>query len=310
MNFYKGKNCIVTGGAGFIGKNIAKKLIENGANVYVIDNFSYGTSINDIPKKAKIVKGDVRSKSTFGKLPKIKYNFLFHFAAPSSIILFKRNVYECAEITTMGFLNALDFAVKNKIEFIYPSSGSLYSGASLPNSEKTELKLKELNSYANNKLALENIARMFEKSIRMLGFRIFAGYGPSEQNKGEFASIVYLFCEKMFKGDSPEIWGDGTQERDFIYIDDVVNIILYLVQNCKESVINVGSGNSVSFNQIIKEINKILPKKVEPVYIPKPNLYLEKTLSDNTLLRKYYKKELTSIEKGIEEILKSFKKGL
>lgn len=306
MDFYKGKNCIVTGGAGFIGKNIAEKLIENGANVYVVDNFSYGTSIYDVSQKAKIIEGDVKNKSTFTKLPKIKYNYLFHFAAPSSIILFKRNVCECTEITTVGFLNALDFSVKNKIEFIYPSSGSLYSGASLPNSEKNELKLNELNSYANNKLALENIARIFEKSIRILGLRIFAGYGPSEQNKGEFASVVYFFCKEMFNGKSPEIWGDGTQERDFVYVDDIADIVLCLAENCKERVINIGSGESISFNRVVKEINKILPKKIEPIYVSKPNLYLEKTLSDNTLLRKYYKNKLTPIEFGVKEIINSF----
>lgn len=308
MDFYKNKNCIVTGGAGFIGQNIVKGLIESKANVFVVDNFSYGATRSNVPEGAQTFEGDVRSKSSFSQLPAIKYDVLFHFAAPSSIILFKRNAHECAEVTTFGFLNALDFALKNKISLIYPSTGSLYSGANLPNSEQAELKTAEVNSYANNKLALESLARMFRKEIKILGLRIFAGYGPSEKHKGEFASVLYSFCEKMYKGEPPEIWGDGTQERDFVYIDDVVSAILTLVQDCDEGVTNIGSGKSVSFNQVIAEINKVLSRKVDPVYIPKPNLYLERTLSDNSLLKKYYAIDPTPLATGISNIIKSFGK--
>jgi nucleoside-diphosphate-sugar epimerase len=307
MNDFKNKCCIVTGGAGFIGQNIVKKLVDKGAEVFVVDNFSFGSRRSNVDKRAQVIRGDIRAGTTFKKLPSRKFDYFFHFAAPSSIVLFQESLSECVEITTVGFVNAIKFAAENNIDFIYPSTGSIYSGASSVNIEGAEINPELINSYAKNKLTLEQIAAIYEGKIRTLGLRIFAGYGPSEKHKGDFASVVYSFARKMVKGERPIIWGDGSQQRDFLYIDDLGDIVLELTQCCEERIVNIGSGKATSFNRLVSEINKILSKNIKPVYVPKPKVYLEKTLSENSLRNKYFNKELVPIEEGIRRIIESLK---
>lgn len=304
---FKQKKCVVTGGAGFLGQSIVNKLIETEAEVYVIDNFSYGAKRSDVSERAQIIEGDVRLEETFQKLPQFKFDYFFHFAAPSSITLFKRDASECVDITVRGFLNAIKYCSEKNIRLIFPSTGSLYAETTPPQAEDAQINPKTINSYAQAKVALEYIQSAYADKSNSLGLRIFAGYGPAERHKGDFASVVYMFCQQMASGQAPEIWGDGSQERDFVFIDDVVDIILSLAPSCPEKIINIGTGTSVSFKQIVDEINRQLPNKVEAIYKPKPSQYLEKTLSDNTVLRKYYSGDFAPLSKGVTAIIESLK---
>lgn len=304
-NHYKNKKIIITGGAGFIGQHLVKKLLEYGSSVFVIDRLLFGAKKGQIDKRAKIIVGDIRDSNIFEKLPNIKYHYFFHFAAPSSTVLFQKNIVECTDITIRGFLNAIYFSVKNNIRFVYPSTGSLYSGINPPHHEKTFLRYEILNTYAKNKVLLEKIADIYRVKINALGLRILAGYGIGEKHKGEVASVIYSFCRDMKNGKPPIIWGDGFQRRDFIFIDDIINITLKLAYNCFHPIINVGTGNDISFNEIVALINKYLKKNIKPIYIKKPSLYLEKTLADTRLLKQYYKKAFTPISIGIKKTLNS-----
>lgn len=302
---YKNTNCIVAGGAGFIGQNLVNKLIEDGAEVYVIDNFSYGALKSNINKKAHIIENDIRDPGVFEKLPKQQYNYLFYFASPSSVVLFKQNPNECLDITIGGFINCINYCAKNKIKLIYPSSGKVYMGAELPSAENTQLHWNALDTYAKSKLILENIASAYEKICDSLGVRIFAGFGPSEKHKGEHASAIYLFCKEIIGGKIPVIWGDGTQTRDFVYIDDLARAILILAQNSKESIVNIGSGELISFNKVIEIINSILKTNIISEYIEKPKFYVEETLADTSIFKKYCPQLQYSFEDGIREVIKS-----
>ena len=304
---YYGSNCIVTGGAGFIGQNLVHALIGKGANVYVIDNFSYGAERANVNRNAHLFVGHVNNYETFTKLPDLEYKYLFHFAGPSSIVLFDRNRSACISETVLGLLNAARYCSERSIKLIFPSSGSLYSGTTPPQKETLELNLAAMNSYARTKYCLEQVQNAFGADCKMLALRIFAGYGPSERHKGDIASVVYSFCEKMYHNEAPVIYGDGRQERDFIYISDLVDAVLALAENCSEKVVNVGSGESVSFGDLVGIINRVLGRSIVPVFVDKPNAYLEKTLADTSLLKKYFARNMTSIERGVEEITASFK---
>ncbi len=303
LKTYRGKHCIVTGAAGFIGSNLVNKLIELGAHVYAIDNLVYSPKDNIHPK-AVFIKGDVRDAHIFKKLPKQKYHYLFHFAGPSSTILFDRDLVESTSITQQGFLNCLQYCASEHIRFVYPSSGSLYAGSDLPHTETKSLNLTALNTYAKNKLMIEQLAAVYWPKIHSLGLRILAGFGPGEDHKGEFASVVYTLCRSMYVGKSPVIWGDGTQRRDFIFIDDIVRITLILAVNCDEPIINVGKGTDVDFLETVKLINNELKTDIKPTFIPRPQLYLEITLADTKLLKKYYKGSFTSVKEGIHKTIK------
>src|SRR3989344_4920651 len=106
---YNGIHCLVTGGAGFIGQHLVTALIERGAQVHVLDNFSYGAARSSIHPKAHIHEGDVTRYESFANLPQIEYSYVFHFAAPSSVMLFTKNPEQCIHETVAGFLNALKF---------------------------------------------------------------------------------------------------------------------------------------------------------------------------------------------------------
>jgi nucleoside-diphosphate-sugar epimerase len=295
----------VTGGSGFIGQNLVKELIKKGSNVFVVDSFSYNASRENVDKKAIIIEADIRDKDLWNKLPDVKFDYLFHFAAPSSITLFNRNEAECIDITINGFLNAINFCSENKIRIIYPSSGSVYSGTECPQSEKTLLKTGEINSYARAKLALEYIQNSYKGLCDSLGLRIFAAYGPSERHKGDFASVIYLFCEQMMNDKRPVIFGEGSQKRDFVFIDDLVEAILILSQEATERIVNIGSGENVSFNEIVNIVNKLTGNNIKAEHIEKPNVYLEETLADISIMKKYGLLPKSSLEDGIKLITDS-----
>ena len=294
---------LITGGAGFIGQALTKKLLSTGWEVAVFDNWTTGKNRYLLDPRVEAIWGDVRERRHFEKIRFVTH--FFHLAAPSSIILFNQNQFDCVETTILGFINAIDYCSRRNIRLVYPSTGSLYAGAQKPHSETTKLDLSKINSYAKTKYALETIQQAYKNQCNMLGLRIFAGYGPEEAHKGEYASVVYDFVKKMKNGERPVLYGKGHQTRDFIYSEDLADIIINLTLKANEDIINIGSGQAISFNLLIIAINIMLNTKIKPKYIDKPADYLEETLCDTTLMRKYYTEPLTSLEEGIKRTLRS-----
>ena len=213
--------------------------------------------------------------------PRKDVDFLFFFASPSSQILFNYANDWCYDETVDGFINALEFCADNNIKLIYPSSGTVYESN---------------GSYSEAKLELEHIQKQ-HKYKNVLGFRIFAGYGPGEAHKGEYASVVYQFCKRMKEGLSPVIYGDGTQTRDFVYIDDILDGIIGNLD--KTGVMDIGSGISTSFNEVVKTINDLLQEKITPTYIKAPQNYLIDTTCPNPISCQ------VSLKEGVKRILES-----
>lgn len=194
--------------------------------------------------------------------PRKDADYLFLFGSPSSNIIFDQNIDYCFEETINSFLNAIQFCRDNKIKLIYPSSATVYN---------------KNTTYARCKAILEEIHQSYGGDV--LGLRIFAGYGY-EESKGDYASIVYQFCKAMIAGKQPVIYGDGTQTRDFIYVDDIVDHIL--LNKDKNGLIDIGTGINTSFNEVVKIINSELPhSNIEPIYVPKPAQYVEETVCKN-----------------------------
>lgn len=273
---YKGKRVAITGlGNGFIADALAGYLTAVNANVWDLS-------------------GDIRDPKTFDEL-NYEFDYLFHFAAPSSQILFKRKPQYCVDVTINGFMNAVEACRKNGIKLIYPSTGLLSSGDS--------------NEYARCKKICEDIA--IGSKLDALGVRVFAGYGSTEGHKRDYASVPYNFVREMVKGKRPVVYGDGKQVRDFIHISDVVAALAILAEECNEPVIDIGSGKSVSFNEIIETTNEILfagdkDKYIKPVYVDKPGGYVDETHADITQLRAFYKPK-TSLFEGIKAMVEAAK---
>lgn len=303
---FEDANCVVTGGGGFLGQTIVNELVSQNATVDVIDNFSYGAKPSNVHDSARTISVDIRDSRFFSELPEDNYDYIFHFAAPSSVVLFNDDRHECIDITTNGFSNVVDWSIENDVRLIYPSTGSLYSGAAAPHSEDSTLNPAEMNSYAKTKRSLELIHLAHEDELDAVGLRIFAGYGPNETQKKNFASVVTLFAKDILNGDSPVIFGDGTQERDFIFEEDVAKAALAIGSQASDPIVNVGSGNPISFNNLIKILNDKAGTDVSPEYTEAPEDYLSKTEAETTLMEKYYSPQC-NFEEGVSRIVNQLK---
>lgn len=293
---------LITGGAGFIGSHLVRRLHSENAYVLVVDNFSIGDIKYIIGYADEIISKNV-SDEDFVKMFRGKdIDYILHFGAPSSVILFNKNPTKRVHETLFGFMNVMELVrAVNVKKVVYPSSGSVYGNIPIPQSE--DMIPNPANLYGTCKLACEKIAKLYS-DVPSVGLRIFAGYGPGEDHKGDIASVVTLFLKSILKDERPVIYGDGNQRRDFIYIDDVVEAILRATEAPVTTVINVGCGKNYSFNEVVDIINCLLGKEVVPVYVTKPAYYLE-----NTLAKIKRMKELLGVVRspmGLEEGLRKY----
>jgi UDP-glucose 4-epimerase len=311
-NLLKDRTIVISGIGGFIGYNLAKTILQKSKNTRIIgiDNFSYVEKkwIGDIIDKIELIEDDVAKWETWKNIKSIdEIDYIFHFGSPSSIVLFKGNPEKSYLETVLSLWNAFKFGKeKNVKKIIYPSSGSIYGGNEKPHKES--IYPKPRNLYAAAKMACEGIAQIYGQYIKSVGLRIFAGYGSGEERKGEFASVICLFIKDMLEEKSPILYGDGSQERDFVYIDDVINAIIRSAEIDFSGIINVGTGVPTSFSKVIQLIQKTIDNKVEPIYIKKESGYVESLAADTTLMKKLLNVESISIEDGIERFIKYLKK--
>lgn len=254
----------ITGHSGFIGSQLIKKFEERGDEVIVI-------------------QGDIRRLYSF-EIIDFTFDYFYHFAAPSSQVQFLKNPEYCIETTLSGFINVAQVCNENNVKLIYPSTGILSHGQS--------------NEYARCKAICED----YTKNIDSIGLRIFASYGPYEGHKKNYASVPYLFIKDILNNRSPIVYGTGNQLRDFIYIEDAINAIIEVAENSEKKIVDIGTGNSVSFNEILDIIYKITNKKNNAIYIPKPNEYVDETHANIEEMFKYYNPQV-SLYDGISNII-------
>lgn len=264
QNFYKNKNILVTGGAGFIGSNICKELLDVGAKVTIIDNFSTGKLINlkNILNKINIIYGDITNKFTCIKVTKNK-DIVFHLAAMTSVTQSIKTPNICYKINTQGTKNLLDGCKKNSVpKFIFSSSSSVYGDRT---DKCIEIDIPNPKSpYAKSKLDGEKLCKEYlEFNIQTACLRYFNVYGDNQDPNGEYAAVVAKFKYNLKNKKAITIFGDGKQTRDFIHVNKVVNANLKIAaqDNLSGEIINVATGKSINLLELIdileKETNNI-----------------------------------------------------
>jgi UDP-glucose 4-epimerase len=304
MNWNR-KSVIVTGGAGFIGSQLASRLHGMGAHVIVVDNLSTGDRNKAEAVCTVFVEGDVSQASTYDRLQGCDADYVFHFGTPSSVVLFNRKPEECIYQTIFGFRRIMKFAEERGVsKVIYPSSGSVYGNAPVPQAE--DMMPEPTNLYGVCKLTCEQMAKLASDKVPSIGLRIFAGYGPGEETKGEIASVITLFAKAIMNNEKPLIYGNGEQKRDFIFIEDVLEATLKAAQINYAGIVNVGSGESHSFNEIVDITNKFLGKRVKPHYVDKPIKYLERTLANREKQDQVLGLKPRTAEAGMTALLNHF----
>lgn len=261
---------IVTGGAGFIGSHLVKKLIEEGYDVFVIDNLLSGKKEN-IPSEAKFYNLDVRNLNDIEPVFK-DAKYVFHLAAIPSVQFSIENPTETNDVNVTGTLNVLN-AAKNSgvMRLIYSASSSVYGDVKkIPTTEKEPPMPK--SPYALQKYIGELYCKMFTEIYGMetVCLRYFNVYGSGQPSKGAYASVIAKFLDLNKENKKLTIVGDGNQTRDFVNVDDVAfaNILAATSERVgKGESINIGTGKKYSVNEIAKIIGgetESLPPRIEP----------------------------------------------
>lgn len=262
-----GKKVLVTGGAGFIGSNLCDYLVKNQNEVYCLDDLSTGkieniSSLIDLPN-FHFINGDIRDYEICNDVT-AKVEIVFHQAALGSVPRSIDNPLLTHSVNNTGFLNMLEAARQNKIErFIYAASSSTYGDSKeLP---KVEDNIgKPLSPYAVTKLSNELYARIFADlyGTKVIGLRYFNVFGRKQDPNGAYAAAIPKFIKLLLGGKSPVINGDGSQSRDFTYIDNVIqiNVLAATTQNpdAFNQVYNVAYGEQTNLNELLDLINKEL----------------------------------------------------
>jgi len=300
---------LVTGGAGFIGSHIANTLSrEKNTAVVAVDDLSLGMPIN-LFQSVKFVKGSVMDYELTLELSK-GCDYIFHSAAKSSSPMFKNDPREGVDVNVLGFMNLMESAKRNKVKkVIFASSSSMYSGLPIPFKESQTITPKTF--YEASFYCREILARSYylENGLNSIGLRYFSVYGPNEKHKGNFANNISQFLWNMTNGDSPIIYGDGTQTRDFTFVDDVVqaNILALQSEEREFGIYNIGTGIETSFSRIVEIINQHLGTDISATYVDNPiKNYVRKTKADISLAKSELEYEPTwkSPEDGIAALIK------
>ena len=314
------KKVLVTGGAGFIGSHIVDGYVEEGYQVVVIDDLSRGKREN-LNRKAKFYQIDINDEKIAGIFAKEKFDLVNHHAAQIDLrISVKKPLFD-AKINILGTLNLLESCLKNKVKnFIFISSGGAIYG------EPEDMPVDEyypknpLSPYAVAKHTIEHYLYYYRQTFALnyVALRYANVYGPRQDPFGE-AGVIAIFSQRMLKKGRPTIFGDGEQLRDYIYIDEVIDINMLASQKIEslnekrasspdDLSYNVGTGTGSSVNFLYRALAKITDFSEEPIYAPGKKGDIRKIYLDTSKA----KKELgwqakLQLEDGLEKTVKWFK---
>jgi UDP-glucose 4-epimerase len=271
---------LVTGGAGFIGSNLANHLAPDN-DVIAVDDEYLGDPGN-LDDAVEFVPASVLDE----ELP-TDVDVLFHLAALSSYAMHEEEPTRGAEVNVDGFVNTVDQVRQDGCDtVVYASTSSIYGSRTEPSPESMAVEAR--TGYEASKLARERYAEYFHHhyGLSMAGMRFFSvyqGYGGAEGHKGEYANVIAQFADDIANGESPVLYGDGTQTRDFTHVDDIVRGLVTAAEHELTGVYNLGSGEAYSFNRVVELLNEELGRDVEPEYVENPipeDVYVHDTMAD------------------------------
>ena len=250
---------LITGGAGFIGSHLVHRLIERNCNIIVIDDLSSGhlSNINELDK-IQFIENKVQSNE-IDDLSDI--DGIFHLAAQASVPVSIDKFYSSSSNNLLSSIRVFNLAKKFRIPVVYASSSAIYGNLSLGDDSKNNFEI--LSPYALDKLTMEKYASMMYDvyDVKSIGLRFFNVYGPNQDPSNPYSGVISIFIDQILKGNTITVNG-GYQTRDFVYVEDVVDVMLKSMETLHESDIceffNVGTGKSTSINELLNIIKDIL----------------------------------------------------
>lgn len=306
---------LVTGCAGFIGSHTVDRLLSDGYEVIGIDNFDdyYPPEIKwrNIEgamknRRFKVIKGDVRDERTLKRILK-GVDVVFHLAARPGVRASFKNPELYIDVNVRGTLNLLKACLDSEVKkVVYSSSSSVYGEPMyLPIDEKHPT--NPISVYGITKLAGEKLCYTFYRTygLRVIVLRYFTVFGPRQRPD----EAICKFTRLLLNGKRPEIYGDGTQSRDFTYVENVVDAnMLAMKSKVKFGIFNVGSGRRISVNRLVNLLNKVCGTKVKPKYVEKAVGDVTHTLADISKAREVlgYRPKIDFVS-GIKKYVEWFK---
>lgn len=307
---------LITGGAGFIGSNIARTLVSQGASVRILDNLSTGklSNLADIRDKIEFIQADMADPAVAAAACRDRDIVLHQGALPSvprSMVDPAATHRDCVDATFTMLLAARDAKIQR---FVYAASSSAYGDTpTLPKIET--MPVHPLSPYAVGKLVGEFYCCVFYSAfgLQTISLRYFNVFGPYQNPKSQYAAAIPAFVTSILNGVCPTVYGDGEQTRDFTYIDNVIHANL-LAARAKEThgeVVNIACGDRITVNAIIEFINNLLGKNVKINYVPSRPGDVKHSLADISLAKQvigYTPKVL--FRQGLENAIEWYKNNL
>lgn len=265
------KNFLVTGGAGFIGSNLVEALLKRGFKVRILDNFSSGKrgNIKEFINDIELIEGDIRSFHLVQQAVK-GIDVILHQAALPSVPRSINDPITSNEVNVSGTLNILEAAKDAGVQkVVFASSSSVYGdNPELPKHEN--MIANPLSPYAVSKLAAEKYCKVFSRiyGLHTVALRYFNVFGPKQDPFSQYSAVIPKFITAIKNDKQPTIYGDGTQSRDFTYIENVIEAnIIAATKECESGLsMNAACHGQVTLNELVDSINKILNKNIKPIY--------------------------------------------
>lgn len=262
---------LVTGGAGFIGSHIVRRLLADGRTVRVLDDFSTGKreNLSEVESRIELVNGDICDIPTVERCMD-GVEVVFHLAARASVPRSVEHPRPAHEINVTGTLNLLIAARDaGTHRFVYSASSSAYGDTpTLP--KEVGMRPRPLSPYAVSKLAAEHYCTCWSHvyGLETISLRYFNVFGPRQDPNSAYAAVIPAFVSRMLRGQRPIIYGDGEQSRDFCFIENVVsaNMLAASAKQVCGEVVNVACGERTTLNAIVSDINRLLGTRLEPEY--------------------------------------------
>lgn len=262
------RTVVVTGVAGFVGSNLADRLLQEGMRVVGIDNLAYGV-LEQVPSGVEFHQVDIRSAEVGALLEGA--DAVFHLAAKNCIADCQADPLETAAINVTGSVNIFEACRRARVrKVIYAESSAVYEGSDvIPTPESEE---KPQSFYALSKSAERLFALGYERfgGLTMTALRYFCVYGPRQDYRRTIPPVMSAFILKLLRGEAPTIYGTGEKRRDFIYVDDVNDFHVRCLTDARTDggVYNLGSGTSHSVREIFDTVQRLLGTSITPLHKP------------------------------------------
>ena len=296
---------VVTGGAGFVGSNLVKLLVEKGHKITVIDNLHKGKkeNLDSVINKIKFQKIDIRDYESMRKILK-NIDGVFHQAALTVVQDSFSRPEEYFDVNVRGTKNIFKLASENKFKVVYASSSSVY-GHKLETPITEGAERNPINPYGKTKLEAEYLVEKYSKlNTKIIGLRYFNIFGKGQTL--EYAGVITKFLDRIRIGKAPIIFGKGSQIRDFIHVNDVARAnLLAMESNSSNLIVNIGTGNAISILDLANMILSTSGLKTNPIFAEALEGDIEKSHADISQAKKHFNWEpKIELQDWLKEILK------